>query len=152
MSVIQISVSYTLSEYLSFVRDHLPTILGRAKGHRTAPVLSPKMGWLVKAAASLSFAIKKLRMPVCEFVIDEQRILRRTSIGELIVPWSDVIEVHRYSQGFLIEKARGAMPLPYRALSTDQTARFEAILAQVFSGERLKRRSDSDTLSPDERH
>ena len=131
MSAIEVSVAYTLREYLSFVRDHLPTVLRQAKGQPPAPGLSLRMRWFVTAAASLSFAIKKFRMPLCEFVIDEQRILRRTALGELIVPWSDVISVHRYSQGFLIEKARGSMPLPYRTFSVEQARVFESILAQV---------------------
>ena len=122
MSVSEISVSYTLDEHLSFVRDHLPTML-RGKAHPPP--------WLISATVSLAFAIKKLQMPVCDFSIDDQRIRRRTARGELNVPWSEVIAVHRYSQGFLVERTRGSMGLPYRSFNAEQVAQFESMLARA---------------------
>lgn len=135
MPIVEIAVSYTRKEYLSFVQEHAPTALLRAQksvaSQASAPSPSRAMRSLIALVASLSFVFKKLRMPVCEFFIDEHHIRRRTALGELVVPWGEVVAVHRYSLGYLIEKKRGSMPLPYRAFTDDQVAEFAAILASV---------------------
>jgi hypothetical protein len=114
-TIIRLTISYTLAEYLSFVQDHLqPGTLSRA---------------LIVAAATLSFLLKKSTMPICDFVITDEHI-RRTNVGELIVPWAEVRAVHRYSQGFLVEKAKGGLPLPYRCFSTSERADFDRLVAK----------------------
>ena len=51
--------------------------------------------------------------------------------GELRIPWKEVIAVHRYAPGLLIEMARGAIPIPYRCLSAEELDCFEALAAPL---------------------
>lgn len=44
------------------------------------------------------------------------------------MPWSEVLRVHRLSQAYLVEKAEGAMPLPFRCFTPAQRQAFEGIL------------------------
>ena len=68
------------------------------------------------------FLVKKRRMPVCEFTIDKHHIARKTKDGRLLVAWSDIVAIHVYSQGYLVEKNNGAMPLPFRCLSPEEAS------------------------------
>lgn len=121
------SVSYSLREYLSIVQDHLPTAvqaeqLRRGKPPGRLPALARPVVALV---ASCLFFYKKRRMPVCHFRIDGQAIQRETADGTLTIPWSEVLAVHAYTQGYLVEKAKGAVPLPYRCFGSAERQRFE---------------------------
>jgi hypothetical protein len=82
---------------------------------------------VISTTAAISFFFKKRRMPVCDFVIDEKQIKRTTAAGELVIPWSAVIAVHRYTSGFLVEKSGGAIPLPYRCFSAQALVAFTAM-------------------------
>jgi hypothetical protein len=125
MPSITFSVSYTLNEYLSFVQEHAAAVLAKqagAKGKlpRSKPSLLSR--GLISIFASVMFFFKKRRMPICEFTIDEQRIVRNTALGQLVVLWPEIVAIHRYSQGYLVEKCNGAMPLPFRCLSPQQAS------------------------------
>lgn len=116
--IIRLTISYTLAEYLSFVLEHLhepPGMLSRA---------------LIVARGSLSFLIKQFKMPICDFLITDRYVRRTTNSGELLVPWSEVRAVHRYSRGFLVEKANGGLPLPYRCFTESERAEFERLVAK----------------------
>jgi YcxB-like protein len=138
MPTISFSVSYTLREYLSFVRDHLPVgiaLLAPEGKKKRAP--SKAVYPFVLAFAAVVFFFKKRAMPVCDFVIDDKEIRRTTRGGTLVVPWSDLIAVRRYSQGYLIDKgSKGAMPLPYRCFSPEQALMMEGFI-QAFDAELL---------------
>jgi YcxB-like protein len=139
MTPIEISVSYGLCEYLSIVQDHLPSVLARtgtAPARNTPGVFSRAM---VAAAASISFFLKKWRMPVCDFLIDEEHIRRKTRLGELVVPWSELICIHRYSRGYLLEKANGSIPLPYRCFSAEQASAFDLLVEDFEDRKRVER-------------
>src|SRR5471032_3452250 len=133
MPTISFSVSYTLREYLSFVRDHLPVgiaLLAPEGKKKRAP--SKAVYPFVLAFAAVVFFFKKRAMPVCDFVIDEKEIRRTTRGGTLVVPWSDLIAVRRYSRGFLLDKGtKGAMPLPYRCFSAEQMAAMEGLVRDI---------------------
>jgi len=116
------SVSYSLAEYRSFVQEHMAVVMAKrvaAKGKRSQGQ-SRLLRWLIGAVAGPAFLLKKRRMPVCEFTIDEHEILRKAADGHLVVPWSKVVAVHRYSQGYLVERDNGGIPIPYRCLSNEQ--------------------------------
>jgi len=129
-TIIRLSISYTLAEYLSFVRDHLPALLAARAGGKVRKPPGAASRALIMAGASLSFLSKKCKMPICDFLITDEYVRRTTSSGELRVPWSDVRAVHRYSQGFLVEKANGDMPLPYRCFTESERAEFERLVAR----------------------
>ncbi len=126
MPSISFSVSYTLREYLSFVRDHVPAgieQMAAAGKIKKGKKVNPRyVLWLLVPVATIGFYFKKRRMPVCDFVIDEREIRRTTADGVMVVPWSKVVAIRRYTRGFLIEKSTGAMPLPYRCFSAAQAS------------------------------
>jgi hypothetical protein len=131
---IKFSVSYTLSEYLSFVRDHLPVVMAEELARKGKSGKTPGKGThaLIRATtmavASVVFFFKKRRMPVCDFEIDEENITRTTADGRLVVPWGKVVAIHRYSQGYLVVKGEGALPLPFRCLLSDQATALAALI------------------------
>jgi hypothetical protein len=147
---IAFSVSYTLREYLSFVRDYLPVGIERARSAgkiRKGKKVNPRhVRWALMPVATIGFYYKKWRMPVCDFVIDEREIRRTTADGLMVVPWSKVVAIHRYAEGFLVEKSNGAMPLPYRCFSLDQKSTMEGLIhafeVDRAEGQHLQRHPD----------
>ena len=117
---VEFSVSYTFREYQRVCLDHIP---------HEFPDLKP--GPIARTTIScmllVPFILKKSKMPLCEFRIDEIGISRRTKGGELKWPWSVVIAIHRYSACYLVEKKKGAVPIPYRCLDPAQRERLEAL-------------------------
>lgn len=121
MSSVEFDVSYRLPEYREFVFEHLRH-QGKQPGHLGRRFIS--------ILASVAFLAKRAKMPLCSFVIDQTGIRRRTAAGELSIPWSRVTEVHHFSPGYLIEKERGAVPIPYRCLSENQRSAIEALVTE----------------------
>ena len=131
MTPIRFSVSYHLGEYLSFVRELAPVELPaqfEKRGKKLGRISGAIVRALVPVAASIGFFFKKRRMPVCAFVIDGEGITRDTADGRLVLPWERVVAVYRFSQGYLVRSAKGAMPLPYRCLDADQRATLDALV------------------------
>jgi len=131
MRSLTFSVSYTLGEYLSFVREHTGIVMAEERAKRGKPPRASVPAFVmlfVIPFASVAFFFKKRRMPVCDFFIDEDRIVRTTADGKLVVPWNDVTAIHRYSQGYLVAKKNGAMPLPLRCLDAEQAATLGALV------------------------
>ena len=128
--VLEFSVNYSLSEYLSIVQDHFPSALAAYDSRRGKPL--KRMPWLAKVllflVGSIVFYFKKRRMSVCHFTIDGERIQRVTQDGILEIPWTDVVAVHRYTQGYMVQKLKGAVPLPYRCLTETQRMLLEAFI------------------------
>lgn len=77
------------------------------------------------------FFVKKRRMPRCAFRIDAQGIERTSRAGTLARAWTDVSGVRRYRHGYLLTFARGALPIPYRCLDTQQDANFRRFAARA---------------------
>lgn len=134
MKFIALTVSYGLSEYLSFVRDfgvwHQAT-----SGGKVASTTKPRSNLhrlyhvaTVYLLAPPLFLLKKKAVGKCEFTIDRQGIVRRSKSGNLELPWSYVLRVHRLSEAYLVEKDGGAMPLPYRVFTVAQREAFESFL------------------------
>ena len=122
--MISFSATYSLREYLSFVNDHLPDGLAEL-GSLSMGMRPGLIRPFLLAASTVSFFFKKRRMPVCEFTIDENEIRRTTREGTLVVPWSKVRRVFRYSQGYVVRDEKGVLALPYRCFTPEAKAAFE---------------------------
>ncbi|HLX24059.1 MAG TPA: YcxB family protein [Usitatibacter sp.] len=130
MPTITIFVSYGLGEYLSVVRDHLPTMLEMGVATGKLKRMPPKV-WhpLFLAGSIVAFVFKKRRVGDCTFVIDEKGIHRSALDGAMTVPWSDLVAVRRYSRAYLIDEgSKGAMALPYRCFSPEQKVAMEGFI------------------------
>lgn len=129
---LEFSVSYRLAEYLSFARDHAPLVTQRVLAAKGKLVQTPSrlQGVALTLICSVAFFFKKRRMPIYRFVITEDGIHRSAASRNLFVPWTEVLEVHRYSQGYLIEMHRGAMPLPFRCLGAQQVSALDALVVK----------------------
>jgi len=125
MSVVQFDVEYRLSEYRAFVLDHFATVTHKRPGFFTSIFVS--------AVAAITFALKKYKMPLCSFEIDEGGIRRRTKAGEISVPWSEVAAIHKYSRGLLIEKSHGGI-----ATLRNTVFRGEDCVEEIHAVERAK--------------
>ena len=128
---LKFSVSYKLAEYLSFIREHLPVIARSVYAKRGKPFksLSPFQSALTQVAATVGFAFKKWRLKTCDFSINEEGLRRRSAMGTVFIPWGDVLEVHEYSQGFLLARQTGAIPLPYRCLNAEQMFALRSLIS-----------------------
>ena len=120
MQAVQFEVSYGLGEYRQFVLEHFHHLTGKRPG-----VFGR---FLVSAFATPLFFIKEAKIGRCAFTADEEAIVRRSRLGDYRMAWRDVTAVHRYSPGFLIENAGGAIPIPYRCLTPDQRSSVEALV------------------------
>jgi hypothetical protein len=128
--VLTFGVSYALREYLSIVRDHVPDVLASYAAEQGKPLTnSPRLVQrLLIPVLCVGFWIKKRQMPWCEFRIDAQGIQRVTRLGTLDLPWTQVVAVHRYTQGYLVRKANGGIPLPYRCFTPAQRQGMELLV------------------------
>jgi hypothetical protein len=117
---VEFSVSYGFREYCRICFDHIPKEFPDLKLGRVARAC-------ISAVLLVAFSIKKSKMPICDFRIDSSGIRRHTKLGRLDIAWPQVKAIHRYSSCYLIEKASGALPIPYRCLDPAQTSRLEAL-------------------------
>jgi hypothetical protein len=117
----------TVSEYVLFRRNQKM----RRKSPETALAAS-RLPWYdritISLVAPLALRYKLRKLGTCAFDIDEHRIQRTSKLGVLCIPWRELIAVHRLSQAYLFEKARGAVPVPYRCLSATQVAALDDLI------------------------
>ncbi|HYD81543.1 MAG TPA: YcxB family protein [Paucimonas sp.] len=137
MRTVTFSVSYTLREYLSFAREHGAALLAERRRREGKPVpygqefrLPFHVRWAINLSSSIAFYLKHRQMPVCDFAIDERSIRRVAANGRLIVPWAEVVAIHRYSRGYLVARSNGAMPLPFRCLNPEQATLLEELVVK----------------------
>ena len=125
------SVTYRLRDYLTILREHV-TLEARRRAKRQAGALTRLAlpVWIALVGIPV-YAIKRLRMPVCEFSIDHAGISRLSAAGKLSRPWSELVEARAYSTSYLLVFKKGAIPVPYRCLGAQQMVRMRAVLAQV---------------------
>lgn len=122
MEAVNFEVAYRFAEYRQFALEHVRESRGASPG---------VFGRLfISIVAAIAFAVKKTRMPVCSFSIDDTGIRRRTAVSNVVVAWPQVKRVFRYAPGYVIEVGRGAMPIPYRCLTERQRATFEELLGR----------------------
>lgn len=122
MDVVTFDVAYSFGEYRAFFLAHLRQLKGISPGFVGRAFVS--------TVAAFFFAVKKRKMPLCSFRIDEDGITRVTRLGSLVVPWRKVTNIYRYEPGYLIEKEKGALPIPFRCLTKEQRARLEQLLGR----------------------
>lgn len=116
---ISFTVRYGLAEYMSVAADFAGT-----RGMRSR--LGRALLWLV---APPVFLFKKRAVGDCRFTLSETQLERESKLRSKIVPWTDVLRIHRLSRAFLVELADGAMPLPYRCFTAAERAAFDAFVA-----------------------
>lgn len=120
---IRFTASYGLREYLAVLTDYLPIAL-RERGRPCE-----RLGWgarlMLTLVATPQFLYKKWRIGDCRFEIDALGLSRQSRSGPLVVPWREVLEVHRLGSAYLVGKDTGKMPLPYRCFGPGERARFE---------------------------
>ena len=133
------SVVYRLPEYLAILREYLPRQMldrdrsrGRGEGGRLSWSTRAALRVMVPLVGTPMFLLKKRRMPVCRFRIDAVGIEREAGGERLVVPWDEVVAVHRLRGAWLLDKGRGAMPVPRRCLDGAQRAAFERLLLSRF--------------------
>ena len=119
--MVEFDVTYQLGEYRQFVIDHVGQMSRRRPGFFTR--------MFVTAIAVPSYLFKSAKLGRCSFRIDAAGITRRSSHRELRIAASEVVAVHRYTRGYLVQKEAGAMPIPYRCLDASQTSALEALMA-----------------------
>ena len=140
MSPVTINVGYRLREYLSIVWDFAQYASGvKSRGAIVHPL--PKhdrgLGLVAKAGIALIaipvFFYKVLRVGRCQFIFSESGLTRKSKKGgrELQVPWPDVQYVYPLSQAYLIAKAAGAMPIPYRCLTGSQREQLDSLFSHL---------------------
>jgi hypothetical protein len=139
MAPICFSVAYRLREYLGLVGEQATArLLARARDRGRDPGARLRWPSRVALAATLQvfgpplFWMKKRRMPVCHFTLDEQGLVRETCAGTLRLAWVDVVAVHRHRGGWLVDKGTGMLPLPRRCFDPAQRAALERLLLSRF--------------------
>lgn len=131
--LISFEVYYRTDEYVSVVSEY--ALFRRRqkmrKKSKTIPTTA-RLPWDQKLAirflAPLILQYKMRKLGTCAFHIDENQIQRISKQGTLTIPWRDDVAIHRFSQAYLIEKRRGAVPLPYRCLDTTNAAALEKLI------------------------
>ena len=120
MNAVQFEVTYEFGEYCQFAIEH-----GSGRGGRP---FGPVGRMLISAVALPAFLFKASKVGRCSFNIGAAGIVRTSNVGELRISWTEVIAVHRYTPGLLIEKREGAVPIPYRCLTPRQRALLEGLV------------------------
>lgn len=130
-----VDVSYGLREYQSFLRDFVPiTKVAHWRGiapHEVEPGSAQlprheRVGLWLAGLASYFYKTRKLGR--CTFTVDEQGLSRESRLGTLTVAWEDVPCVYELRRAFLFAVNAGAVPIPYRVLTAEQTAELRALL------------------------
>lgn len=128
MDPVRFEVNYRFSEYRRFVVAHV-----RATddvGFFGRMFMNSFLGELLfSALAAVAFPLKMRRVGTCTFTIDDDGLRRRSKDGQVSVSWDDVLYIHRYEPGYLIEKGHGAFPIPYRCLDAAQRRDLDALIA-----------------------
>lgn len=124
---VEFNVRYRLGEYLCFVRAHVFSMPELKDCSKIQKVLS---NVVLSIVSSVAYFYKSFRVGTCHFSIDKVGITRWSKGGRVAyIPWADVIGVHKYNVGYLIQKHRGAMPVPFRVLSDPQQASLLALVS-----------------------
>ena len=136
MYPITFSVSYTLKEYLDFVKNHALVVTNSELATRGKPTLGKMPIFVlpfILLPAAVGFYFKKRDMPVCDFKIDALSIVRTTADGPYEMPWEQVVSIYKYPKGYLVSSAAGAFPLPHRCLDSAQHLQLEALIDKRLS-------------------
>ena len=128
---VRASVTYGFREYVSVVSDHAFTEMCRQAVKRgKTPPESPSVLLRATLLAILPFVFwfKTRKVGTCAFAISESGLERKCKMGANSVAWSEVKEIHRYSQAYLVLTAKGGYPLPYRCFSGESAQALERLV------------------------
>lgn len=132
--MLNVPVSYRLQEYLQILFDFAPLEHHRRavlKG-KAAPDEQPrKMSWHIKGmlfvVGSAAYFYKVSKVGACNFQVHSGGVDRTSKGGTLKTPWSAVTQVNVLSGAYLVQKASGAMPIPFRCMSASEREEFEVL-------------------------
>ena len=130
---ISFEVTYRFDEYLSIVSEYVLFRRNKRAGKRSMQFeKASRLPWYTRIELSLTlplvFRYKVKKVGTCTFQIDDQQIQRSSKLGLFRLPWRDVVAIHRFSHGYLVEKAKGAVPLPYRCLTEEKAAILDELI------------------------
>jgi hypothetical protein len=132
MNSITFSVTYQLPEYLATGEENSLNHIAkqaREKGRKPPTKLPVYARWLLRLVATLAFRYKISKVGTCEFTINAQSIRRKSKMGELVIPWADVIAIEPLTLALLLEKGQGAVMLPWRCMTPEQRATLQNWIA-----------------------
>jgi hypothetical protein len=118
---VEFEVTYNAAEYRSFARDKVAQ-----DGYRPGFF----GGLFLFAVASVAFAYKSRKVGSCSFRFDASGLRRRSRVGDMTIPWERIVAVTRFSQCYLVELERGALPVPYRCLDAERRETFERLVRE----------------------
>lgn len=84
--------------------------------------------WIALIAPPVFYA-KRWRTPAGTFRIDADGIERRAGGERSLRRWDEVRAVRRYRSGYLLMLGRGAIPIPFRCMSSEEEVRLRAFCA-----------------------
>jgi hypothetical protein len=116
------SVRYALLEYVSFMWQHGRYVIRRRRIGRLATFF---MLAISTSVAALNFVTQRRALRTYDFTFDEHGIVRACKGGVSLVKWADVKSIRTYSRGFMVLLRQGTLPIPYRCLSGEQSARMK---------------------------
>lgn len=125
---LHIKVRYALAEYVSFMWQHGGYLIRR---RRIGKLATWWMLFKSTAAAALHFVAQGRSRHLYDFLIDVHGIVRTSSSGVTLVPWTDVTAIRRYSNGYMMVLKRGTLPLPFRCLDKAQCSLMDTFAATV---------------------
>jgi hypothetical protein len=127
---LEVSVRYSLAEYISFMWQHARHLIRRRR-------IAAPASWymLVKStwSAALHFVLQRRSRYTYAFTIDQYGIVRTGPGGVTLISWNDVSAIRSYSRGRLLVLKRGTLPIPARCLDRDQSERLAGYASWVKS-------------------
>jgi hypothetical protein len=131
---IKFKVSYTLREYLDFLKfatkaELKKEALKRGKNGNPSAIM---IQFILTVIGCVIYLYKRSRMPVCEFEINDLGICRKTKMGESETPWAQVTKVARTKVGYLVFRKSGAMPIPFRCMELNELNYFDQLVKRRF--------------------
>jgi hypothetical protein len=136
---LELVVEYRLGEYLRTLCDYLPVEHRRRaelKGEAGSAKLR-EVPWHAKALlyciGSVAFFYKVRKVGACRFKIDERGVERISKGGKLESPWRKITGVLTLGESYLVQKANGAMPIPFRCMSLSERMEFERLVKAKLS-------------------
>jgi hypothetical protein len=121
-------VRYALPEYVSFMWQHAGYLIRRRRIGKLAT------WWMLSkstSAAAMHFVAQGRSRHLYDFLVDVHGIVRTSGTGVTLVPWTDVIAIRRYTNGYMMVLKRGTLPVPFRCLDTAQARLMDVFAATV---------------------
>ncbi len=121
-------VRYALPEYVSFMWQHGGYLIRRRRIGKLAT------WWMLSKStttAAMHFVAQGRSRHLYDFLIDVHGIVRTSSTGVTLVPWTDVTAIRRYTNGYMMVLKRGTLPVPFRCLDKAQANLMDAFAATV---------------------